>query len=170
MNLAGTGHRPNKLGKPGTSGYSSDIERAMSHSITDALTNSGVRISQLDSVISGMALGFDTALAQWALDQGVPLIAAVPFEGQESRWPKSSQDRFHSILDRATQVVHVCEPGYAAWKMQQRNMWMVDRADVVLALWNGTPGGTANCVNYAEKRGKKMLHSWPYFVEHRHAI
>ncbi len=37
--------------------------------------------------------------------------------------------------------------------MQVRNEYMVDRADLVLALWNGTPGGTGNCVRYARTRG-----------------
>lgn len=39
---------------------------------------------------------------------------------------------------------------------QQRNQWMVDRADAVLAVWDGSPGGTANCVNYARKVGKPI--------------
>jgi uncharacterized phage-like protein YoqJ len=39
---------------------------------------------------------------------------------------------------------------YAPWKMMLRNKYMVNNCDVLLALWNGTPGGTQKCVAYAE--------------------
>src|SRR3546814_15540871 len=92
-----------------------------------------------------MALGWDTAWALAALDLGVPLTAAVPFCGQEKSWPAESQRRFHSILERAAAVEIVCPGGFAAHKMQTRNEWMVDHADGVVALWDGSTGGTANC-------------------------
>ena len=34
--------------------------------------------------------------------------------------------------------------------MQERNEWMVNNCDVLIAVWDGTSGGTANCVKYAE--------------------
>ena len=34
---------------------------------------------------------------------------------------------------------------------------MVDRSDFVLAFWNGTKGGTGNCVEYAKKQGKPVV-------------
>lgn len=103
-------------------------------------------------VISGMALGWDTALAMAAIAHHIPLIAAVPFVGQESRWPPAQRLRYQKLLRRATEVVVVTEGGYAAWKMQKRNEWMVDRCDVLLALWDGSSGGTANCLTYARQR------------------
>lgn len=39
---------------------------------------------------------------------------------------------------------------------------MVDRADAVVALWDGgATGGTAKCVQYAEKHGKRIDNLWP---------
>ena len=40
---------------------------------------------------------------------------------------------------------------------------MVDNADVILALWNGTGGGTGNCIGYAEKQGKRIINLWDSF-------
>lgn len=40
--------------------------------------------------------------------------------------------------------------------MQKRNEWMVDRIDELLAIYNGTPGGTKNCIDYAKKLGKPI--------------
>jgi len=41
--------------------------------------------------------------------------------------------------------------------MQKRNEYMVDNADIVIAVWDGTKGGTCNCVRYAKKLGKDIV-------------
>ena len=41
---------------------------------------------------------------------------------------------------------------YHPAKMQKRNEFMVDNCDILIALWNGTSGGTKNCINYAKKK------------------
>lgn len=151
MIICGTGHRPDKLG-----GY--DRQAILRLQI---LASRWLSLHpEVEVVISGMALGWDTALAYSGLRAGCRLIAAVPFEGQESRWPKESQELYKELLLQATQVVYVSEPSYAVWKMQKRNEWMVDASDRVLALWNGSKGGTHNCVKYAEKKGKPIVNLW----------
>ena len=45
--------------------------------------------------------------------------------------------------------------------MQKRNEYMVDLADKVIAVWNGSTGGTYNCVKYAEKCGKEIIRIVP---------
>lgn len=34
---------------------------------------------------------------------------------------------------------------------------MVDLADMVIAVWDGSKGGTGNCVQYAQKKGKEFI-------------
>jgi uncharacterized phage-like protein YoqJ len=46
--------------------------------------------------------------------------------------------------------------------MQDRNIWMVDHCDALIAVWDGTSGGTANCVRYAQKVGKPIVFIDPY--------
>ena len=41
-----------------------------------------------------------------------------------------------------------------------RNEWMVNNADRVVALWNGTPGGTTGTVNYAKQQGIPIDNLW----------
>lgn len=153
MIIAGTGHRPDKLG-----GYG---QVALVHLVN--LAEDWLDENKPDVVISGMALGWDYALACAALNLGVPFTAAIPFRGQESRWPQESQQNYRLLLGEASDVHYVCEDGYAPWKMQVRNEWMVDNCDIVLAMWNGSPGGTANCVRYAEKAGKPVVNLWERF-------
>lgn len=149
MIVAGTGHRPDKLG-----GYSHEARNRLVK-----LADTYLGAVRPEKVISGGALGWDQALAFAAIQLDIPLVLALPFEGFECKWPKESQEFLHSLMNPA-EVVFVSDPGYAAWKMQVRNQWMVDNCDAVLALWNGTDGGTANCVRYAEKKSKPIVNLW----------
>lgn len=111
-------------------------------------------------IISGMALGWDQAIAVGCVRLGIPFIAAVPFEGQESMWPIHSRKMYEALLKAARSVKYVCDPGYSVEKMQIRNEWMVDNCDSILALWNGAPGGTENCVKYANLVAKPYQNFW----------
>lgn len=150
MIVAVTGHRPDKLG-----GYS----QATLNKLV-ALAESELKRLDALTVITGMALGWDQAVAVAASNLGIPFLASVPFDGQESRWPSSSQAFYKDVLSRAKAVVVVNPGTYQAWKMQARNVYMVDRCDKLLAMWNGTSGGTANCVRYAESVGKPIVNCW----------
>jgi uncharacterized phage-like protein YoqJ len=150
MNLAGTGHRPSKLGGYDNATYTRLV----------ALAQTAIKELKPELVISGGALGWDMALAAAANIERVPFLVAVPFKGQEAMWPKLTQERYQRMLERAQDVVIVCEGGYEARKMQVRNEWMVDHCDLLLALWNGSNGGTANCIEYAERVGRPIKNLW----------
>ena len=38
---------------------------------------------------------------------------------------------------------------------------MVDHSDCVIAVWDGSRGGTGNCVEYARKQEKHILYITP---------
>lgn len=147
----GTGHRPDKLG-----GY--DV---LSADKVEQVAIQALRLIRPDTVITGMALGWDTALAKAAIHCEIPFIAAVPFTGQESQWPPASQKIYNDILTKAQYVHIVSEGGYTPRKMQVRNVWMVDNGDVCLAMWDGSDGGTANCVRAAAAAGKLIINLHP---------
>ncbi len=149
--VAGTGHRPPKLG-----GYDVKTFKRLVK-----LAKSWLSEREVTKVISGLALGWDQALAEAALQLNIPLVAAVPFEGQELQWPVESQQRYITLLRQAGEKIVVSEGGYHPAKMHLRNEWMVDHCDVVLALYNGEKmGGTHSCVKYARKCGKTIINLW----------
>lgn len=117
--------------------------------------------------ISGYALGADQLFAESVIElkrlsYPVRLVAAVPFKSQCSNWPQKSQIKYRELLGKADEVVIVSPGEYSSAKMQKRNEWMVDRADLVLAVWNGAQsGGTFNCVKYALGQGKKIIKFHP---------
>lgn len=150
MIVAATGHRPDKLG-----GYG--IVPATRRLI---LARSWLEVVRPSRVISGMALGWDQAWAQAAVDLGIPFVAAVPFVGQERAWPPMSQAAFGYLMQRAAEVVIVSSGGYSVAAMHARNHWMVDHCDLLVALWDGSDGGTAGCVRYAQRVGRPMVNVW----------
>lgn len=152
MLIAATGHRPNKLGGYGPAAYRKLVTLAEAY----------LRLAKPEGIISGMALGWDQAWADAGLNLGIPVHAAVPFAGQESRWPLESQKNFKRIIDQCATVTIVCKGAYSAAKMQTRNEWMVDKADRVCALWDGSSGGTGNCLRYAQSADKQIDNVWQY--------
>lgn len=154
---AATGHRPDKLG-----GYSPSVETQLVFFAIEMLDE-----IEPKGMIVGMALGWDMAVAEACYLLGIPYHAYVPFVGQESKWPSPSRHLYVSLCSKALEYVVVSDGSYAVEKMQIRNRAMVDAAgEGVLALWNGTPGGTANCVKYAQlTAGKPMTNVWERWLE-----
>src|SRR5277367_2176571 len=121
MIVAFTGHRPDKLG-----GYKlpNPIYRKVCKDIECLLKE-----LQPDQVISGMALGIDQWAAAIAYRLKIPFLAAIPFEGQEGKWPEENQKTYRLLRKLAAEEVVVCPGSYSADKMQTRNIWMVDHCD-----------------------------------------
>ncbi len=59
-------------------------------------------------------------------------------------------------LKQADKVHYVSKETYANGCMDDRNRYMVEQADVVIAVWNGKPSGTGNTVRMAKELGKKV--------------
>lgn len=157
MILAGTGHRPDQL----IYGYANEGVEYLAF-IAD------IKLKELkpDQVITGLAIGWDLALAVAAIRLKIPLIGAMPFKGQESRWPEASQRLYNRVISRCERVEIICEGGFENWKFLRRDEWMVDNADKVLALYNGcATGGTKHTVDYACKVGKPVINCWDLYNE-----
>jgi uncharacterized phage-like protein YoqJ len=152
MILAGTGHRPSKLG-----GYSFQAQYHL-----NAFALSQLSALRPSLVISGMAQGWDQALALAAVSLSIPFHAYVPCPGQQLLWPPAARSAYTNILARAARV-HTISPSYTPSAMQARNIAMVNACTDLLALWDGSPGGTANCLAYARTATPSVtIHqAWP---------
>ncbi len=152
-----TGHRPVKLG-----GYSPEnpLKQKLMWKFGEILDRAIIAANRKEenlAVISGMALGCDQWWASVALEKEVEVYAYIPFEGQESKWPSTAQQLYSALISKCKRIKVSCNAGYAAWKMQKRNRDMVDDADFCIAVWDGSTGGTANCVNYIKLKRKPLL-------------
>lgn len=109
--------------------------------------------------ITGGAYGLDSHAARFALDNSIPLWLVLPFPSKIlcARWPSvDARDLlFRSVKDCAR--LSVVSPVFSMASYQRRNEFTVDAADVLAAFFDGSPGGTANCVRYANEVGKKVV-------------
>lgn len=130
---------------------SSDFSKEELRAALRALAAAGVR-----TFLCGMALGFDLLCAEEVLllreELPVRLVACIPCADQAARYPKSARERYERILDRCDERA-VLHERYCDGCMFERNRYMVDRADLLLAYFTGRRGGTKYTVGYAEKRG-----------------
>lgn len=158
MIVAFTGHRPNKFG-----GYSTS-NRLRSRVVAAVTSWLESRQGALElHCLTGMALGFDQWATYACLDLGIPYTAVIPFTGQELMWPDHAKRWYHYLLKNAARIENLRPGGLghceASFALQKRNEWMVDHCDLLLGAWDGSEGGTANCVHYAEaqKRSVELL-------------
>lgn len=115
--------------------------------------------------LSGMAVGFDLAAAEVVLEMGrrragVRLVAAVPFRGQENRFSPADRERFRRVL-AAADAVEELSPVYHRGCYAVRNNYLVDNASVLVAWYDGSPGGTRHTVSRALRRGLEFVNLHP---------
>lgn len=144
-----TGHRPEKLSRTETE-VKADLEKEIRRAIADGIT----------VFITGMARGVDIWAAEIVLqlrESGLPvkLICASPYDGFERGWKASWQEKYTAVL-KAADLVRFINPGYSRSCFQIRNEWMVDHSTRVIAVFDGTPGGTKNTIDYARHKGVEV--------------
>ncbi len=110
--------------------------------------------------ISGMALGVDIDFAEIVLKlrdrYPVSLECAIPCPDQTLKWNYNDKLRYESILKRADKVSLISER-YTPDCMLKRNRYMVDKSELVIAVFNGIEkGGTWYTINYAERNQKPI--------------
>lgn len=145
MIVAATGHRLHLL--PGYRGEgSSQVLR------TILLETAMVALDEWnpDLTISGMATGWDMAVAAACMLTGRPYHCYIPFAGQDRLWGKADRAMYLSLLEEAAEVVTIC-PMETRVAYRQRDEAMVDRADRMLSLYLGDrTTGTGQTIQYAE--------------------
>jgi uncharacterized phage-like protein YoqJ len=167
-----TGHRPPQLG-----GYKGPDAEKIQHNlflhlvkIVDLCVKNG-----FVTFISGGAQGTDQIGAEAVLYRKMnpnfshlQLVVARTYPGQFKVWPNYARERFFSIIRQANVVVDVSPDPHANWKMQIRNQWMVDRSELVVGVWDGSKGGTWNCLKYAKDKKISVLLINPITLEQKY--
>lgn len=154
MKIAITGHRPKAL-------FGYDLNNPSYAKLRTAIKSALLQFGCTE-LYTGMALGVDQLAALAVIDlksegHDIKLHAAIPCQNHSCKWPQSSRSLYDAILSKCDTQVLVTDAPYSPKLMQDRNIYMVDRADMVVAVYEpGTPGGTKNCIDYAIKTGKKI--------------
>ena len=153
-----TGHRSVKL--PWR--YDEEDARCLDLKTRIADAIDAVYSAGFDRFICGMADGCDlyfceAVLSLRRLHPEVRLEAAVPFPGQSGSWPQKRRERYDELLAQCD-LRTLVSPAYSTSCMMQRNRYMVDNSQLLIACYDGLPGGTYNTYRYAVKTGRQVIH------------
>ena len=144
-----TGHKPDKLAIS-----NEELEKKLRIAVNEAV-NDGVT-----TFITGMAPGTDLIAGKVVLDLKNPdikLICAVPFPNHSKPFSMQWKALYQKLLNNTTEAHYICDK-YSRVCFYRRDEWMVDHSNMVIAVYNGTRGGTRYTINYAKKKGVPVKH------------
>ena len=116
--------------------------------------------------LSGGSLGMDMFAAETILElqkdyPWISLEIVTPFDAQAARWAPEYRERHDRLLEQADAVTPICHE-YTKSCMFRRNRYLVDKADLLLAAFDGKPGGTAMTVEYANRNRVPVKYIIPH--------
>ena len=159
LTCAFSGHRPEKLPwgndekDPRCMALKVQMEKALR-----ALCQAGVR-----RYLCGMARGTDQyfldILCRLREEYPIKIMAAIPCPTQSDRWPETERRSYYEALRRCDET-KLLEDHYTKGCMLRRNRYMVEQAQILMTVFDGSPGGTAATVAYAKARGLKLIALW----------
>lgn len=158
LTCAFTGHRPMRF----SFGYDEEDERCVQLKKVLAEQVETLIRCGVSTFYSGMGLGVDTWGAGIVLGKkkqytNVRLIAVLPCETQANRWSPEQRERYFNTLAECDDVITL-NTHYTPDCMFQRNRYLVDHADYLLAVYDGREkGGTAYTVRYAQQKSRQIV-------------
>ena len=152
-----TGHRPEKMpwGKgensPSSVEFKFRLREALEYIIGCGYTD----------FLSGGSRGFDLMAAEIVLSlretyPWIRLTMVCPWNGQADKWEEEDRERWRQVLEASDKVVFI-SGHYEKSVYFQRNAYMIDNAQMLLACYNGDPhSGTGQTIRYAHRKGIKV--------------
>ena len=156
LSVGVTGHRPDRLAR-------ADLPELRAR-VGEALSSLQAGSRGQVTLISALAEGADQLAAEVAMAAGIPFVCPLPFPIESYVQDFSSggaRRSFRTLLAQAAEVEEL--PGsrgspdgeVAAYSAVGARI--VDRSDVLLAIWDGAPsrgaGGTADVIGQARRAG-----------------
>lgn len=115
-----------------------------------------------DTFLCGMALGFDMICAEMLLKlkkkyKNIKIIGALPCKNQDCKWPEEQRERYRNILKKLDGTRCIYDTYIGPECMLERNRYMVNSSSMMIALFNGLPGGTKSTIEYAKQQGLEVI-------------
>ena len=130
------------------------------------LAAAALRRHRAAGVMSGLTLGWETALAEAALDLRLPLTVILGFKGVQSNWSLEHRQRFGRLLGKADQTAILFGGGYEPWKLRKSRERVVSRSDLLLTLWDGEDLQVREAITFARTRGLQIVNLWQSWVRY----
>lgn len=116
--------------------------------------------------VTSLAVGADQLLAKCVLENGGSVHAVIPCENYEETFDSNyTLQAYNFFLAKASivDILHHKNPSEDAF--YDAGCRVADLSEILLAIWDGKKangkGGTADIVEYAKSKGKKVIVLWP---------
>ncbi len=132
-----------------------EFRRKLSELILDLVEN-GAR-----EFYCGMALGVDSYAAEAVLEAKelfpeISLTAVIPCSDQDKPWTNSQRRQYKEYLAMCDRIITTSDQ-YEDGCMLMRDRALVELCDILVAVYDGKPGGTRYTINYAKRSGRKII-------------
>lgn len=94
----------------------------------------------ISSIISGGAIGADTLANRYAIEYNIPITIIRP------NWYPNKEKKH---IDKGAGI--------------KRNLSIVEKAEQIIAFWNGKSPGTKSTIQFAKQQNKPYYIFWPSF-------
>lgn len=151
--LCFSGHRPEKL-----PGKGKDSEPAFCHLLSVLYMEIDIALKEGYTVFySGMARGIDLWAAKFVIEQRfshpeIKLICVIPYKKQNQNFRGTDKWDYSYVLSEADEVICLNEE-YTKSCLRERNEYMVNHSDKLIAVMSNPRSGTGMTVNMARKKG-----------------
>ena len=153
-----TGHRIQKLpwGSDETDARCIKMKERLRGELEKAIMNG------FNAFLCGMALGFDMICAEEVIalrkkHKDIKIYGALPCMDQPKKWRIGDKLRYQMLLKKLDGIRCLHETYYGSECFLERNRFMVDNSSLMIALYNGVPGGTKSTIEYARKKGLEIV-------------
>ncbi|MBQ6539654.1 MAG: DUF1273 family protein [Oscillospiraceae bacterium] len=156
-----TGHRPIKLPWKNDESDERCVElKKKLYDIAEAVYLSGVR-----HFLCGMAQGSDLYFCETIIElrnryPDVTLEAVIPCETQAAKWREQDRERYFRLVAQCDTET-MLQREYTPDCMSKRNKYLVDHASVIIAVYDGTFGGTMQTIMYARQQDLEIIQIRP---------
>ncbi len=152
-----TGYRPDKLP------FLNDKKSEEYMALYEVLKSEIIRMAEngIFDFQTGMARGIDLMCGEILLELkkelDVHIFCAIPCKDQYCRWKDDDIALYKRIVEASDGAVYISSDKYTKGCMIERNHYLVDTAQYLIAVYDGQRGGTMATVNYAKKKNRTVI-------------
>lgn len=110
-----------------------------------------------DVIYTGLGLGIDQWVAQSAIKHGIPYIAYLAYETQESRWLTTTKLEYKTYLKNAQEIIYTDRGDFDVKKLIARDNKVAELADTIYSFFNGDH----IALRLPKKLGKNIINAMP---------
>ena len=115
--------------------------------------------------VTCLATGADELFAELLRQKNINYTAVIPCIHYDKTFEKEELNKFVLSRNKASKLIELNNDNPSEKAFDEAGNTVVDNSEILIAIWNGQEakglGGTADIVEYAKTKNKKIIHINP---------